>query len=119
MTAAWRGQWRRQDGARGRRRVESREHWPRNVRASALIECWWEPGGERSRAMIVGADAARFEVAEGWEQIPAGWSHPDAVGVAVDAQDRVYVLNRGQAPMSADHPVIVYERDGRFVRSFG
>jgi hypothetical protein len=39
--------------------------------------------------------------------------------VAVDAQDRVYVLNRGQSPMSPDHPVIVFERDGTFVRSFG
>ncbi|MCC6173845.1 MAG: hypothetical protein IT305_00965 [Chloroflexi bacterium] len=69
--------------------------------------------------MIVGNDQARYELAEGWERLPAEWSHGDAVGVAVDAQDRVYVFNRGQYPMSPEHPVIVYDRDGRFQRSFG
>jgi DNA-binding beta-propeller fold protein YncE len=34
-------------------------------------------------------------------------------GVATDAQDRVYVFNR------SDHPVIVYEPDGRFLGSWG
>jgi sugar lactone lactonase YvrE len=69
--------------------------------------------------VLVGSGDARYAPAEGWEQLPAGWSHPDSVGVAVDAQDRVYVFNRGQSPRSDDHPVIVYERDGTFVRAFG
>src|SRR5437870_1462090 len=69
--------------------------------------------------MIIGAGDARYEVLEGWERIPAGWSHPDAVGVAIDRRDRVHVFNRGQAPMSEHHPVIVYEPDGTFVRAFG
>jgi DNA-binding beta-propeller fold protein YncE len=34
-------------------------------------------------------------------------------GVATDSQDRVYVFNRGE------HPVIVFDRDGRFVKSWG
>jgi DNA-binding beta-propeller fold protein YncE len=55
----------------------------------------------------------RFELVEGWEQLPEGWSHGDVAGVAVDSQDRVYVFNRGE------HPLIVYDRDGRFVRSWG
>jgi DNA-binding beta-propeller fold protein YncE len=69
--------------------------------------------------VIVGEDRTRYEVAEGWGQLPTGWTYADVVGVAVDADDRVYVLNRGQRPMSPDHPVIVFERDGTFVRSFG
>src|SRR5947199_103913 len=70
-------------------------------------------------AVIVGNDRARYEVAEGWEQLPAGWSHGDVTAVAVDAQDRVYVLNRGQYPASPDHPIIVYDRDGKLLTSFG
>jgi hypothetical protein len=63
--------------------------------------------------MIVGDGDLRYELAEGWEQLPAGWEHRDVAGVAVDSQDRVYLLTRG------DHPVIVYERDGSFVGSWG
>lgn len=57
--------------------------------------------------------ALSYELVEGWEQIPAGLSHPDVAGVATDSQDRVYVFGRN------DPPVIVYDRDGRFIRSWG
>jgi len=62
---------------------------------------------------MVQASALRYEVVEGWEQLPAGFTHPDVAGVAVDSQDRVYLYCR------AEHPVLVYERDGTFVTSWG
>ena len=54
-----------------------------------------------------------FQLVEGWEQLPAGWSHGDVAGVATDSLDRVYVFNR------SEHPVIVYAPDGRFLGSWG
>ena len=63
--------------------------------------------------MIVGSGRFRYEVAEGWEQLPKGWRHGDVTNVVTDAQDRVYVFNR------SEHPVIVYERNGRFLGSWG
>jgi DNA-binding beta-propeller fold protein YncE len=63
--------------------------------------------------MGVGKGELRYELAEGWEQLPSGWSHRDVAGVAVDSRDRVYVFTRDE------HPVIVYEPDGTFVRSWG
>jgi DNA-binding beta-propeller fold protein YncE len=63
--------------------------------------------------MIVGSGKFRYEVATGWERLPAGWRHGDVTNVVTDAQDRVYVFNR------SDHPVIVYGRDGQFLRSWG
>jgi DNA-binding beta-propeller fold protein YncE len=63
--------------------------------------------------VVVGSGRFTYELAEGWEQLPPGWSHPDVAGVAVDSQDRVYVFNRGE------HPVIVYDRDGRFLDAWG
>ncbi len=54
-----------------------------------------------------------YEVVERWEQLPAGYSHPDVAAVAVDSRGRVYLFCR------AEHPVLVYERDGTFVRSWG
>jgi hypothetical protein len=63
--------------------------------------------------MIVGEGNYRYEVVEGWEQLPNGWSHGDVAGVATDSQDRVYVFNR------SEHPVIVYDRDGTFLDTWG
>jgi DNA-binding beta-propeller fold protein YncE len=54
-----------------------------------------------------------FELVPDWEQLPPGWSHGDVAGVATDSKDRVFVFNRGE------HPVIIYDRDGRFVGSWG
>jgi len=62
---------------------------------------------------MIGADTLRYELVEGWEQLPAGWQHLDVAGVAVDSQDRVYLITRGPAR------VIVYDRDGTFITSWG
>ncbi len=57
--------------------------------------------------------APSFEVTHRWEQLPAGYEHPDVADVAVDSEGRVYLFCRSA------HPVLVYERDGRFVGSWG
>lgn len=54
-----------------------------------------------------------YEVVADWEQLPSGMVHRDVSDVAVDADDRVYFLTR------RDARVIVYERDGTFVREWG
>ena len=63
--------------------------------------------------MTRGEPSIEYRLVEGWERLPPGWSHGDVAGVATDAQDRVYVANRGA------HPVIVYDREGRFLGSWG
>lgn len=54
-----------------------------------------------------------FEVDFNWAQLPAGWNFYEVADVAVDSNDNVYILNRGE------HPVIVLDRDGRFLNSWG
>jgi DNA-binding beta-propeller fold protein YncE len=54
-----------------------------------------------------------YEVLEGWEQLPAGYEHRDVAGVAVDAEDRVFLICRG------DHPIIMYGPNGKFLGSWG
>jgi DNA-binding beta-propeller fold protein YncE len=61
----------------------------------------------------VGTGALRYELVENWEQIPDGWSHPDVAGVCTDSSDNVYLYCRG------DHPVMIYEKDGKFIDSWG
>lgn len=63
--------------------------------------------------MIVGDGKFRYEVAVGWEQLPQGWQHGDVTSVVTDREDRVYVFNRSA------HPLIIYDRDGRFLGSWG
>ncbi len=61
----------------------------------------------------VGSGAFVYEAVPGWEQLPENWTFVEAVGVACDSQDRVYVFNRGE------HPVIVFDRDGKFLHAWG
>ena len=62
---------------------------------------------------ILGSGAWRYRVVEGWGQLPDGWTLMDVAAVGVDSEDQVYVFNRGE------HPMIVFDRDGNFLRSWG
>jgi hypothetical protein len=65
-------------------------------------------------AAILGVGAYRYEVLEGWAKLPPGREfNADVAAVGVDAQDRVYAFNRGA------HPMVVLDRDGTFLRSWG
>ena len=63
--------------------------------------------------MAIGSGRFRYETEEGWGKLPEGYEFPDAPGVTVDSKDNVYVLNRGP------HPVIVFDKAGNFVTSWG
>ncbi|HJN93001.1 MAG TPA: LpqB family beta-propeller domain-containing protein [Dehalococcoidia bacterium] len=50
---------------------------------------------------------------ENWGTLPEGWVYKEATAVAVDANDRVYVFNRGTAAM------LVFDTGGNLVDSWG
>ena len=64
-------------------------------------------------AGLYGDGAFLYSFADGWGELPDGWSFRECPGVAVDSQDNIYVLTRGE------HPIIVFNREGKFLRSFG
>jgi DNA-binding beta-propeller fold protein YncE len=65
-------------------------------------------------ADITGASRVlRYEPVVGWGELPEAWRFVEVAGVATDSQDRLFVFNRGE------HPVIIFDRDGRFVGSWG
>lgn len=68
---------------------------------------------KKHRAVSVGCEAFCYEVRERWEQLPEGWDFIEVTAVATDSQNRVYVFNRGE------HPIIVFDKEGRFVTSWG
>ena len=58
---------------------------------------------------------SQYRLVENWVQFPAGvtkWGA--ATGVDVDSHDNVYVLNRNEAM-----PIMVFDKNGRFLRSWG
>jgi DNA-binding beta-propeller fold protein YncE len=61
----------------------------------------------------------RYELIPGWEQVPAGYARSDVTDVAVDSQERIYLLCRTSKPGQPTHPILVYERSGKFLRSVG
>ena len=61
----------------------------------------------------VGSGAYTYEPVENWAKLPPGWSFKEIGGVGVDRHDNVFVFNRGE------HPMIVFDCDGNFLRSFG
>ncbi|HMH59476.1 MAG TPA: peptidyl-alpha-hydroxyglycine alpha-amidating lyase family protein [Galbitalea sp.] len=63
--------------------------------------------------VIVGTGSLRYELVEGWEQLPEGWVHRDVAGVANDSEGNVYLFCRG------DRPVIVYSREGKLLDTWG
>ncbi len=64
--------------------------------------------------MPYGSGKHTYELVEGWAKLPEGASFLDIGGISIDAQDRVYVLNR-----STEHPVMVFDREGNFLTSWG
>ena len=48
-----------------------------------------------------------------WPKLPDGYQFGAVSGVATDSADRVFVFHRGK------HSVLVFDRDGQFLRSWG
>ncbi len=72
-----------------------------------------------STGKIQGPKGRVFSEVEDWAQLPSGWTFCDVPGVAIGPNDRVYLMTRGNCPRSPDHPVVVLESEGTFVRAFG
>ena len=63
--------------------------------------------------MVFGSGEYRYEVEVGWGQLPDGWKWGWIAAVACDSNDRVFVYSR------SEHPLVVFDRDGRFLASWG
>ncbi len=62
---------------------------------------------------IIGEGDYRYIAQDGWAKWPEGWDTGDVAAVGVDRHDNVYAFNR------SPHPMVVFDRDGNFLRSWG
>jgi DNA-binding beta-propeller fold protein YncE len=68
---------------------------------------------EESPMTVVGSGSYRYEVIETWGTLPTGWTFGPMSAVATDSQDRVYAFQR------KDPPVLVFDKNGTFLTSWG
>src|SRR5260370_11862710 len=61
----------------------------------------------------LGSGEHTYEPVVNWAKLPPGWSFKEIGAVGTDRNDNVYVFNRGE------HPLIVFDRNGNFFRSWG
>ena len=64
-------------------------------------------------SVIQGEGEYRYEITNDWAKVPAGMEWREVGAIAIDDKDNVYVFNRGP------HPMMVFDRAGNFLRSWG
>ncbi len=62
---------------------------------------------------IMGSGDFKYRVEANWHTLPSGFHWREVAAVTVDDHDNVYVFNRGE------HPMIVFDSEGHFLRSWG
>ena len=98
--------------------------WPSRAALIALVAAGASvsakaPPPTQSRSLPI------FEIDRAWPKIPPQWKMGDASSVAVDAQDRVWVLNRPRTLLKPEQkamaapPVMVFDGAGNYVKSWG
>lgn len=77
------------------------------IMVALLVFC--EAADQRRRS---GQNPA-YRIVTNFPQLPPGWKLDAVSGVATDSNDNVLIFHRGQ------HPIIVFDPNGKFIRSFG
>lgn len=74
---------------------------------------------QTGNGIILGEGEHRYEVIHNWAKLPDQYTWQTTHNVAVDSQNRLYVIHEGRAEQK-DHPsVFVFDEKGDFVRAFG
>ena len=81
-----------------------------------------EPAG--SKTPVIGTGEYRYECHHGWGQVPDHIHWFETHGVAVDKAGHIYIKHRAggaqpKSPAMAQDTIVVFDPDGKFVRSFG
>jgi hypothetical protein len=95
----------------------TRREFLSTVAASPLLIGMQDKAG--TRAPVVGEGAFRYEALHDWGVLPKHIRWGNTHGVAEDSQGQIYVHHTVHATSDAPDAVVVFDRDGRFVRSWG
>jgi len=72
-----------------------------------------------SKRPVVGTGAHTFEVYHDWGELPASIRYGNTHGVCEDAQGHIYIHHTVNATSERHDSMVVFDRQGRFVKSWG
>jgi hypothetical protein len=72
-----------------------------------------------TRLPILGTGEYQYEAIHDWGQLPPGHVYGNTHGVAVDSQGLIYIKHTVGAGAKIPDAVVVFDADGKFVRSWG
>jgi len=72
-----------------------------------------------SKTPVVGTGEQRYECVHNWGELPSGFQWQTTHGVCVDAAGQVYITHQGHGNKAPLDVVLVFDPQGKFVRSFG
>jgi hypothetical protein len=73
---------------------------------------------------VIGQDEYRYECFHGWGELPGSIHWRETHGVTIDKAGFIYIKHRAddqkpKSPRDAQDTIVVFDSEGRFVRSFG
>lgn len=68
---------------------------------------------------MIGEGEHRYEVIHDWAKLPDVYKWQTTHNVAVDSENRLYVIHEGQADLPEHPSIFVFDEKGAFVRAFG
>src|SRR6476660_508797 len=72
-----------------------------------------------TKAPVLGSGAYTYEAIHDWGELPARIKWGNTHGVVEDSQRNIYVHHTVHATSDSADTIVVFDRDGRFVRSWG
>jgi hypothetical protein len=68
---------------------------------------------------ILGEGEHQYECIHDWGQLPTTIAYGNTHGVCEDSQGNIYIKHTVHATSSKDDAVVVFDKDGKFIRSWG
>lgn len=68
---------------------------------------------------VIGIDGHKYECHHGWGELPGELEWQTTHNVAIDGEGMVYITHQGHASRKGLDTVMVFDPQGKFVRSFG
>jgi hypothetical protein len=98
----------------------SRRRFLHATAAAAGIAPWVHAADKAgARRPMVGSGAYQYEVLHDWGELPDGYVYGNTHGVCQDAQGFIYIKHTVGTGARCEDAVVVFDADGKFVRSWG
>ena len=79
----------------------------------------WASDKSGSKLPVIGQGEHTYEVHHGWGELPESVRWGETHGVGIDEAGQIYVKHMAVVPEPVMDAIVVFDPDGKYVRSFG